>query len=166
MSTDSQEQVATLPVAEVTLLEDRAHVIRRGSLSLTSGRQVFVVRGVAPVLADKTLTASLTSPHAKLIDATVRRRVIHKVADQSAPLRELRERARALARELAALHARRDRLAKEAASLAALSQTTHQEFAEDVSWGRADTSSWGGHLDAIRAEETELRETLVALAFE
>ncbi len=160
------ESRASLPVKSVTLLEDRAHVTRSGPLSLTSGRQTFVIAGVAPILADKTLAAELSGANAELIDVVVRRRVLHKTEDQPEAIRALRERAREMSHALGALRAKRDRLAKEAASLASLSETTHQELAVDVSWGRADTSHWARDLDAIRSAEAELREALVMISFE
>lgn len=50
----------TAPVVEVALLEDRARVIRRGTFALPAGQSRVVVAGVAPVLVDKTLTATAT----------------------------------------------------------------------------------------------------------
>ncbi|MCA9687369.1 MAG: DUF4140 domain-containing protein, partial [Myxococcales bacterium] len=50
---------AELPVVEVTLLEDRALVVRRGVVELAVGRTQLRVDGVAPVLVDKTLNATL-----------------------------------------------------------------------------------------------------------
>ena len=47
------------PVVEVTVLEDRAHVVRRGQLELGAGVTRLKIAGVAPVLADKTLCAAI-----------------------------------------------------------------------------------------------------------
>jgi len=47
------------PVTEVTVLEDRAQVVREGRADLPAGRVRVRVAGVSPVLADKTLALSL-----------------------------------------------------------------------------------------------------------
>jgi hypothetical protein len=47
-------------IETVTVLEDRASVVRRGRIALSAGQQRVVIDRVAPVLADKTLTATCT----------------------------------------------------------------------------------------------------------
>lgn len=49
------------PVAEVSVLEDRASVVRRGKVMLTAGQQRLVIERVSPVLVDKTLLATITN---------------------------------------------------------------------------------------------------------
>src|SRR5690606_5568296 len=44
------------------VLEDRAHVVRRGRVELPAGTSRLRIHGVAPVLADKTLCAALVPP--------------------------------------------------------------------------------------------------------
>ena len=53
---------AAVPVTEVTLLEDRALVVRRGIVELPPGRSRLRITPVAPVLVDKTLSAELSLP--------------------------------------------------------------------------------------------------------
>jgi uncharacterized protein (TIGR02231 family) len=66
MQTDQTQTLrritAEVPVAEVTLLEDRALVVRRGIVELPPGRSQLVLSKVAPVLVDKTLAAALSLP--------------------------------------------------------------------------------------------------------
>jgi uncharacterized protein (TIGR02231 family) len=63
----------TAPVAAVTVLEDRASVTRRGSVSLAAGQQRVVIERVSPILVDKTLTATCAS--ARVLDARCERYV-------------------------------------------------------------------------------------------
>ncbi|MCP4660048.1 MAG: hypothetical protein GY856_31995, partial [bacterium] len=49
--------VLDAPAAEVTLLEDRAQILRRGTVALPAGRVILRVADVAPVLSDKSLSA-------------------------------------------------------------------------------------------------------------
>jgi hypothetical protein len=53
----SEKIDAAVPVVAVTVLEDRASITRRGTLAVRAGQQRLVIERVAPVLADKTLTA-------------------------------------------------------------------------------------------------------------
>ena len=55
------------------MLEDRARVIRRGTASLPAGQSRLIVRGVAPVLVDKTLTA--TTSAGRVLDVRCVRRL-------------------------------------------------------------------------------------------
>ncbi len=61
------------PVVAVTVLEDRASVTRRGSLTLGTGQQRVIIERVSPVLADKTLT--ITCSGARVLDARCERYV-------------------------------------------------------------------------------------------
>lgn len=56
---DAQQIVLDAPVVEVTVMEDRAHVVRKGNVSLAMGLNRIVVENVAPVLCDKTLCARI-----------------------------------------------------------------------------------------------------------
>ena len=53
---------ANVPVAQVTLLEDRGLVRRKGQVSIPPGLSRLRIEGVAPVLADKTLAAVIRAP--------------------------------------------------------------------------------------------------------
>lgn len=59
------------PITAVTVLEDRASVTRRGSAQLAAGQHRLVIERVSPVLADKTLTASVAG--AKVLDVRCER---------------------------------------------------------------------------------------------
>lgn len=54
-------EVVIAPVAEVSVLEDRASIVRRGKVMLRAGQQRLVIERVSPVLVDKTLLATCTS---------------------------------------------------------------------------------------------------------
>jgi hypothetical protein len=65
--------VVVAPVAEVTVLEDRASVVRRGKIVLRAGQQRLVIERVSPVLVDKTLLATCTN--ARVLDIRCERYV-------------------------------------------------------------------------------------------
>jgi uncharacterized protein (TIGR02231 family) len=111
MSDKPELRQINAPVAAVTVLEDRASVTRRGSVSLAAGQQRIVIERVSPILVDKTLTASCSS--ARILDARCERYV--------APWRE--DSAAATTENAAKLRAERTRLesARDAATAASAS---------------------------------------------
>jgi len=65
---------AHIPIVEVTLMEDRAHVVRRGPVQLPGGQARLRVNQVAPVLSDKTLSATLAeNAKASVVDVQILR---------------------------------------------------------------------------------------------
>ena len=153
-----------VPVDEVILLEDRAHVIRRAVVEAPAGASRLVIAEVAPTLADRTLCAALRRAEggppaegARVADLRVRRRRVVRTDD----LPEVRQ---GLERELRELHDRkrvsegRRRRAEQA--LGELGGRATQALADvgvDASWGKIDRAGWEGQLAAIAAAEAELR---------
>ena len=80
MSDDAAKLYA--PVVEVTLLEDRAHVVRRGRISLGAGPGHVVLDGLAPALSDKTLSVEIVAGPARVTDSRIDRRCLHLDADK------------------------------------------------------------------------------------
>src|SRR6478752_5942062 len=74
-----------LPVAKVTLLEDRAQVRRAGKVNVATGHNRLALYGVSPVVQDVSLRVEIVGP-AKMLDARVRRaiRVGHKEKPEAA----------------------------------------------------------------------------------
>lgn len=162
------------PVVEVTVLEDRAHVVRRGVVELLGGMTRLRVTGVAPVLADKTLCATVVRVGQKLSDSSrervndVRVKRSRLVLDEDRP-----EQHRALAEELEQeghklerMHARLAQLRVHQQSLAAVAEVTMTDIGVDVSHGQANAESWRVQLEQIAAEEEGIRQRRVELELE
>lgn len=150
----------TLPVDEVTLMEDRARVVRRGAVTLSAGRHRLVVRGVAPVLSDKTLIARSTT--ARVDDASVARRRLHRPEDRADAVRALEARVDEQARAVREL---RERALAARESLGLLSQAADQtvdEILVDAAWSRADVETWKRRLGAVSELEARLRAERLA----
>lgn len=150
---------AAVPVAEVTLLEDRALVVRRGVVELPPGRARLVLSGVAPVLVDKTLSASLRrldeakdqagEAELRVLELALDRRRVTAEAERPRPLAELEAERRARQAELRAANDALERTAQAHASVAELIGLTMAEINEDVGWGRGQTARWTEALDEL-----------------
>lgn len=159
-------QVVEIPIAEITLLEDRAHVVRRGRVSVVQGAPRVRIAGVAPVLVDKTVGARvLQSAGVRAVDAQVLRRRVIAPEDRPEAVRELDETREVIERELTSLADRRSVLESELESLDSLAHATAREITEDVSWGRGDAGGWSLEGDMLDERELALVAELRAIRF-
>jgi uncharacterized protein (TIGR02231 family) len=165
-------QVVDIPIAEVTLLEDRAHVVRRGRVSVVRGTPRVRVAGVAPVLVDKTVGAHVLAVAApgrdgsvRAVDAQVLRRRVVAPEDRPEAVRELDETREVIERELATLADRRSVLEDELGAIDAVALSTAREITEDVAWSRGDAGEWSAQLDLIDERERALLGELRAIRF-
>jgi hypothetical protein len=148
------------PVAEVTLFEDRARVVRRAVVELESGRQRLRVSGVAPVLSDATLFAVVESNGASAVDVRPwRLRIARDEVPDDARERLEREQ-ETLARRIEALKAGIARRERELARLGELEEQELAEIAEEAAWGRDDAAAWQARLDRIRERACDRRTHL------
>lgn len=180
--------VADIPVDEVTLLEDRARVVRKGVIELGAGLTRLRIEGVAPVLSDKTLTGDvLAGPDgssdsaaesgdaedeqkkslgAELVDAQVTRRLMvsyddpgrEAAPDEAGLQAELKEREA----EIKQLETENAMLERHAGGLDKIAQLTYTELTEDVSWGREIGAQWSGRMDELQASERDARQRALA----
>lgn len=166
---------AEVPVVEVTLLEDRALVVRRGIIELPPGRSRLRIVGVAPVLVDKTLAAALarvgdSDPELpddlRVRSVKVSRQQITRDAERPAEIAELRERRRARQLELDVLEQRRSRIAGDHAALDKLIELTLTEINEDVGWARQDRQRWTAQLEQLEHAQLELATAARRIAHE
>lgn len=163
-------KVIDVPAKEVTLLEDRARVLRRGAVDLPQGLVKVRIEGVAPVLSDKTLTGEVVEQGASMTDMRVSRRLMVSFDE---PDRPVSEQARAVEQALVELDDQIDKLESErvlverhASGFEQIATMTFTELSEDVSWGRAIGSEWHKRLEELRSAERALRERMVDLASE
>ena len=164
------KQIAEVPAREVTLLEDRARVVRRGQLQLPAGLVRLRVENVAPVLSDKTLTGAIAQDGARIADVRVVREFI--VDDQDSEgttesqLTELETQARELDARIESMETERVVLERHASGLDKLAITTMTELSEDVSWGQSVADGWREQMAELNRSERDLRDRLVVLATE
>ncbi len=124
-----------LPVVEVTLLEDRAFVVRRGNVSLPAGFSRLVVPGVAPVIVDKTVTPRAEGP-VEVHDVRVVR--FAKILREARPAeaRELEEALEKAREEAGTVQRRAALIDGQIKGFERLEELALNEIVEDAAWGR------------------------------
>ncbi len=153
------------PVAEVTLFEDRAQVLRRGTVTLPTGRSSLRIDAVAPVLADRSIRARVLegADHARLVDLRVRRERVASEESLPSDLPELRQEERQRGDALATLQRRRALLESEGEQLGRARAQLISELSEDAGWDRSDPERWTRQLAEIGEHEARLDEELLAM---
>lgn len=154
------------PVVEVTLLEDRAQVLRRGRTTLPAGRVKLRVAGVSPVLADRTLGASLLSgpPGARVASLSVRRRPLLP-SELPSDLEELDAQIRAAAEKLERMRQHRDLLDGEGQLVRDALRRILQDAVVDAGWNRGQPEQWQEGWRRMLERETELCTELIGERF-
>jgi uncharacterized protein (TIGR02231 family) len=145
------------PVVRVTLLEDRAKVLRRAVLS-ASGHVTLRVPDVSPVLHDRSLSARIIgSDKATVLDLRPERWLRRKIIDQS-------EQQAAFTAEMQTLFANYSEAADELArsqvalkTLADVRAKTLTDIAEDGGWNLDHGEQWQQTLERLHTHERALR---------
>lgn len=152
-------------VSEVTVSEDRAHVVRRGEIALKAGVTTLTLPGVAPVLVDKTLKVTVADG-VTVGEVRVVRRRLHLESDRPPDVAALD--AEIDTKELAVkdLARRRLRYEMELGDLDALLGQSVLDANTDAAWGKLDAVATRARLRGIEAEEKKKRAEYVAFVDE
>ena len=152
-------------VKEATLMEDRARVIRRGTVGLKAGVTAISVQGVSPLISDKTLVGRVISEHVvELVTVSVVRehRELTELAEND-PER-IRKNLNSIARKIQALGELRDQSKQKLVMLNELEEKALAEMAYDTSWSSADPESWKNDLANIGEKVNKVHVLLGSLA--
>jgi len=149
--------IASIPVVQVTLLEDRGIVKRSGSLTLPPGRSRLRIEDVAPALVDKTLAAAIDSADVdRLADTRVQDTKIERwriTADTERPsdVAAIRTRIREAEAEQQRRNFRLRSIDREVALVQELHELSLVELCEDAGWAREPRASASDELDEIES---------------
>ncbi len=145
----------TLPVCEVTLLEDRAQVSRKGTVSLELGRNRLLIRDVAPVLQDVSLRggvipaseSSVTS--AQVVDLKARRAVRVRSADKPTMARELEGELEKLKQQFIEVGEDREHCRQRYGVVLDMLFKSVTEIPQDASWGLVNHQTWHDTFETL-----------------
>jgi len=148
------------PVAEVTVLEDRAEVTRRGTVTVSEGVNRLALVGVAPILQDVSLQVRPSAGQLSLARVVRAWRV--RRDDRPADVADLEAELREGADAVQALEQRMDRATSRLERLHAMLGAAAAEVPDDAAWGRVDPAAWrtsfGTLFERARAERRALVE--------
>lgn len=154
-----------LPITQVTLLEDRAYVVREDSVELPAGCSTLRLPDVTPILADKTVTGRIldSKSPARVLDVQVVR--VHRLPSEADPAswKEIQATLDRCQHESTRLKADRTVLDGELASVRKLTSQLLEEMAQDVTWGRADAPEWERRLRSQEEWEVKLQDQRLEL---
>jgi uncharacterized protein (TIGR02231 family) len=159
-----------LPVRRVFLMEDRARVVRRGTIDLDAGTTSVRIDGVSLLAVDKSLQARFiasadgsTAP-AKVIAASLQRECRETA---SLPVDDPALRQKAMDRlqtDRQRLSEQYDRCNTELSRLQKLEERAIKEMGIDTAWCRTEKEGWAAPLDAIQRRQDSLLSERAALA--
>lgn len=154
-----------VPITQVTLLEDRAYVVREASVELAAGSTRLKLPDVTPSLADKTVTGRIldnNSP-ARVLDVQLVR--VQRVPAEADPStwKEIEQAIEGFNREGTRIKADRAVLDGELNSVRKLTTQLLEEMAQDVTWGKAREADWETQLRSQEEWELKLQEQRLEL---
>jgi len=157
------------PVREVTVLEDRASVTRRGQVRLNPGLNRLRVAEVAPILADKTLCGAVKllgvaddeDAAPRVTDIRMRRQQVARPQERTDATQALLREQKTMQVAMAKQEAEVDRLRHQLSGVEAIEHALVDELAVDVAWGREATEAWSEGLTQTAAEVRRIRDTLL-----
>jgi hypothetical protein len=156
----------SLPIARVTVTEDRALVVREGTVKLAAGTQRVRVEDVAPVLVDKSVRASVVSGAAKVGEARVLRELRATLPEDPAARTDVQKLDAEIDVAFAELESVAAALARARSELGLLDAAARATL-DDVSWNAAHGSAPAeAGLRGLEAREKELGAEIVRLSFE
>lgn len=137
---DADREAIALPIVEVTVLEDRARVVRRRVVSLPAGRARLCVEAVTPVAHDVSL--QIEAQGAAVVDGRLRRTHRIRRSDQPADVQAVTARIEAAQVERERALAQLERAEQQTAQVARMLGQSAAELPVDVSWGLHDLPTW------------------------
>lgn len=153
---EGERAILVVPVDEVTLMEDRARVVRRVRRKFSAGLHQFAITDVAPVIVDKTLAARVD--RGRVRNLQVVRRALHLTADRARQLHGLVREVEEIEDAVERMERRLLRIQQALELLDEAGERSVEEIYEDASWSKSEPKEWEARLTALWARERDLRE--------
>ena len=154
--TTAEVRILAAPVVEVTLLEDRAQVTRRGQLDLPAGEHRVRVADVTPLVADRTLRAR--SQQAEVHDVRVVREWRVGRAEAPPELSEVGEQLEAAQRDHDQLRDRQTLGSKRRQLLDDVLRLQIESYNRLLPWAESYDAEWGQTLERLLLDLARLEE--------
>lgn len=158
--------VTELPIVEVVVLEDRARITRRGTITARPDTVAFSLRDVATTIVDRTLAGYVLregSQRAPLGTLRVARERLHEASALPAELAEIEQSIEVARRSIAATEASIKEQDAYLSSLAAIGKMAVDDTVLDAAHGLGDGPLWRARLSALDDKARAAREERLAL---
>ncbi len=169
MTTKTNEtalSLSELPIVEVVVLEDRARITRRGSVTARPDTVAFALTDVATTIVDRTLAGYVLregSQRAPVGTLRVDRERLHEASALPAELAEIERAIETARRAITAIETSIKEQDAYVASLAAISKMTIDDTLLDAAHGLGDGALWRGRLATLDDKARAAREERLAL---
>ena len=137
-----------LPIVEVTVFEDRAHIVREGPIHFEGGQSRYALASITPVLADRSLQGSLHAEVEARLGAVRIARRLETSSDDEARIR-LEDALEELDADLAERGHTLSLIRAEQVALIEIDRLLVQELSEDAAADRWDVEPARRSLEAI-----------------
>jgi len=156
------------PVREVTLLEDRAQVLRRGKVKLSKGVHRLFVDDVAPVLQDLSLRAELScsTDMARVTDVHALRAMRVTRAQQPEDIQHLRKLLDEQHQAFCDAQEDRRQAEERLEQLTVILEQGLAEMPQDASWGHLNLEAWNQTLTALFERSASLDDAVLDAFFQ
>ena len=145
---ETKELTLNANVVEVTLMEDRARVVRRGKIKLSAGVIRLKVENVSPLISDKTLTGRSVDGDQAQVVSTIVKREHHEMLPEGDPER-VRKELDIVSRKIERLRDAKKQTRLSLGALNEMEERTLHEMAYDASWALAKPEDWNRNLATI-----------------
>lgn len=132
-----QKKNIQIPVSEVVLLEDRAHITRIGEVTLPAGQYNLLLADVSPVIYDKTLSVKAGNiGEIRVVDARVKRSVRDRNEMDTDRFTDIDHKIKDLQKQRKALLDKQSISASGVETAGQVLDLLFQEIPVDVAWGK------------------------------
>ncbi len=151
---DEQRVKVNAPVVSATLLEDRAQVVREGTISLTPGRHRLSVWDTAPTMQDVSLR--VTAKGGRVDDARVRRAARVQLHELPEVAHKLEQQLEELATTHRELRDDSERVQQRASTVADMMDKAINELPDDAAWSQGDATTWRQTFETLSQKSRAL----------
>jgi uncharacterized protein (TIGR02231 family) len=158
---ESEQRTVVVPVKKVTLLEDRAQVLREATVSLQAGRNRLVVMDVAPVIYDVSLRGSVSGIDAQLVDVRAQRAMRIAYHEKPEKISEIEKKLEDLFQEFVEVSEDRQQAETRYRAVIEILRKGLHEISDDAGWGLINHQVWNETFESLFRKARTLQNSML-----
>lgn len=155
-----------IPVVDVTMLEDRAQVVRRATIHLDQGTHKLYVANVAPVLQDVSLRAQTDGARGRVSDVSVKRAMRVKLEHKDDFWAQVEETLESMVHQFQDAQQAQYRAGEQHQKVSRMLMLGNLEVSQDVAWGTHDLEQWQKTFEQLFEKTHRLRDEALTAYYE